>query len=122
MSDWLKGEELRDWLERTGILTDIRAQLGRHDERCVQHWRAGAAVHVYTADRILCKLGVCLGELPDSMYREPPRRSPSKRFGDAEVAKLRQLLKTEKTNREIAEAVGCSARSVRKYRALEAAA
>lgn len=114
--DWLDGPGLVTWLEDRHLLTDPRGQLGKEGADRVSKWKAGRAANVYTADRILLNLGVCLGELPDSLYRDNPRTgTANERVGDEARQRMLALVDEGLSFSAIGRAVGHDAKTVARY-------
>ncbi|HYJ22537.1 MAG TPA: hypothetical protein VEW07_10995 [Solirubrobacterales bacterium] len=114
--DWLDGPKLVAWLEDRYLLTDPRGQLGKEGSDRISKWKAGRAASVYTADRILLDLGVCLGELPDSLYRGNPREGTANERIDAETRRRIVALAHEGKNfSQIGKAVGCDSKTAARY-------
>lgn len=73
MSEWLDGPKLYAYLKGRGYkLTE--PYIGYH-ARAARHWRNGAAVSAYEADKVLTKLDLHLELVPEEVWRGPPRRS-----------------------------------------------
>lgn len=71
--EWLDGPKLVAWLRKNDCkLTE--PYIGYH-ARAARHWREGAAVSVYEADKVLTKLALHLELVPEDVWRGPPTRS-----------------------------------------------
>ena len=57
-TDWLNGPELVAWIEDQGV-TPAESKVGSN-ARVVRHWRRGSKAGVFTVDRVLTKMGLCL--------------------------------------------------------------
>lgn len=116
-TDWLDGPKLVAWLEGTGLLTNASIQVGRDDESLIRGWRGGRAANYYVADRVLCRLGVCIGELPPSFYRSEPARSGHRRAPVDSATKRRmvRLYREHRSFRAVAQIVGRSEKTVARY-------
>ncbi len=116
LGDFLDGPKLVAWLEDRFLLTDPRAQLGKEGSDRISKWKAGRAANVYTADRILLKLGVCLGELPDDLYRDNPRTGiANERVGDEARERIIALAQQGKNFSQIGREVGHDSKTVARY-------
>lgn len=117
-AQWLDGPKLVAWLKRLHILTDPALQVGGNHASTLRKWELGVAASVYTADTVLHKLGVCLGEIPDEFYREPPDRTTNKTgkpISSEKVAQIRRLRRRGLSFAEIGRRVGVSGKSAARY-------
>jgi hypothetical protein len=114
-TDWLDGPKIVTWLEESGILTCPSIQVGREDECRIRAWRGGGAADYYVADRILCKLGVCIGELPESFFRSAPDRTITGRVDAATEQRIVRLYRTHQSFRAVARIVGRGEKTVARY-------
>lgn len=112
--DWLDGPKLVTWLEETGILTCPTVQLGE-DECRIRRWRDGCAASYYAADRILCKLGVCIGELPEDFYRERPENGRRAPIDAATKKRMVRLYRKHGNFAAVARVVGRGEKTVARY-------
>lgn len=73
-SNWLHGDKFSAWLRDHG-LTSPALQVDFNAARLICKWESqGGLASVYTADRILTRLGFHLSELPDDIWAD---RSPT---------------------------------------------
>jgi hypothetical protein len=80
-STYVRGEVLVEWLDANGHLTPRGAfddRFHSNDARHVRKWRVGGAATVWTVDRVLCRLGRHLHELPDEAWYPPDIDQPAK--------------------------------------------
>jgi hypothetical protein len=90
---YLDGARFVEWLEDRRLINPVetlRGQVGDRWESTVRRWRNRPA-QVYVVDQFLCSIGVCLGELPDDLYCEPPKRGRGKRITPQKARRIRQL-------------------------------
>jgi hypothetical protein len=111
-TDWIDGPKLVAWLEESDILTAVSIQVGRDDECRIRAWRGGGAADYYVADRILCKLGVCIGELPESFFRSAPDRTIHGRVDTATERRIVRLYREHQSFRAVARIVGRGEKTV----------
>ncbi len=110
--DWLSGPGLYSWLLQNG-LDHIELQLGYH-ARMARHWRDGGTAHVYSADAVLCKLGLHLSEIPDELWIEDPRKG--RRITPEMCDEIkRRITELGQPIKVVAREVGCDPKTVRRY-------
>lgn len=115
---YLDGPKLVDWLRRLRILEeDLRVQVGDRWEVRIRRWADGSAASVFIADELLCSLGVCLGEVPDDFYREPPRRGAGDftPIGGRKINRILDLRKDGLSFAEIGRRVGCDSKTAKAH-------
>lgn len=113
-AEWLDGPGLIEWLEAHGGLEYPSIQLGT-DERRVNIWRAGGKANVFAADRVLCRLGVCLGELPDELWTTPPLPGGGGISPEKAEEMVRRVLEAKEAAARVARDLGCDPKTVRRY-------
>lgn len=115
-TDWLNGPRFVEWLEGHG-LENIKAQLGSSLERPIRDWRYGTAASIYTADKILIRLGYHLSELPDDLFTDSPMVTGfSAPIGDEKRREIKRRARAGEGTAAISRAVGVSASTVRRWR------
>ena len=116
----LDGPKVVEWLEERNLLKPTReAAVGKNLAYRLRHWEKGAAAEVYAVDRLMCRVGRALGELPDDFYREPPahwKGGIKRAMSDEKVELIHALAADESlTYTQIGDRVGCNRRTVAKY-------
>lgn len=73
LSEWISGPGLVAWIEEEegGTIERADLRLGFHARR-LRSWRDGDRAKAETADLVLNKLGLCLGQVPHHLYVEGP--------------------------------------------------
>jgi hypothetical protein len=90
VSDWLDGPAFVQWLEDHGMRTMV--ELTENEQRRVNEWRRGGRANVYTADKVLTRLGRHLWELPDTLWADLQRHGSGHKLSTADKASLRTKL------------------------------
>lgn len=67
---WLDGPRLVCWLEGKGLFS-MQLQVGGLARR-VSDWKKGTTANVFTADRVLTRLGLHISEIPDELWVDSP--------------------------------------------------
>jgi hypothetical protein len=119
---YLDGPGIVAWLEE-GLIIDSEESpryLHPNHRSAIERWRRGSAASIYTADEVLCKLGVCLGELPDDLWREPPETSANAIGGDIR-ARILRLWELGWNYADIGRIVGCDKKTAKSHILQEAA-
>lgn len=115
-ASYLDGPRLVAWLHRIGALEGYGSvQLGRRGEVRIRRWRDGGAASIGVADELLCSLGVCLGEVPDEFYRDPPADGWTRRLGAEEIERILALHDDGLTFAEIGRQVGCDGKTAKSH-------
>jgi hypothetical protein len=117
-AEWIDGPRLVAWCEGLAVidLEDLKTQIGSRWETRVRAWRDGGAAHVYTVDEFLCSRGVCLGEMPDEFWRDPPSRSAQAvEIPKEKSERILRLFKLGWNYADIGRIVGCDKKTARSH-------
>lgn len=104
------------WLESEFGEEQLRAAIGESSTRRLWDWQQGKPAAYATVDRILVKLGMNLdADVPEDLWligrdRQARRLDPTAR------RMIEEMFAAGKTPREVAEAVGCSVKTARRYK------
>ena len=116
-AEYMDGAGVIAWLEERHLLDtgESLTYLGERFRNAVHRWKSSHNVaSVYLVDELLCSLGVCLGELPDELYRNGPVPG-GRSLDDGVRERIVALRRLKWTQREIAAIVGVDQKTVRVY-------
>lgn len=77
MSEWLDGPGVVEWLEAKGMRPYVFWRSWA-DKRAWARWKQGGLASVWVLDRILTQEGLELVDVPEHLWRDPPRRGGRK--------------------------------------------
>ena len=118
-AEWADGPKLAAWLETRVKVSLYPDTVGR----AICRWRTGVAAEFWTVDRVLVAVGMHPADLPESVWRTPPRkvraRPPKRREGiggkkltPAQVLEIRRESRCGVKKRVLAERFGVCPRTI----------
>jgi hypothetical protein len=113
---FIDGPKFTAWLKEQHYGLEVALELGESTSRRWREWEEGSAIGVYTADRVLTRLGSHLAYVPEEFFCGDPRTGKPKK-AVLTKAQQRQITQARRrmSRKAVAEQFGVSARTVDRY-------